>query len=311
MRFAVMGAGGIGGYFGAMLARAGREVHFIARGQHLEAMRREGLRIRSVAPGEFTVWNHFTDEPASVGPVDVVLFAVKSYHTEAAAEALVPQVEEDTAILTLQNGVDNEEKLAARFGRERVLGGAAYIFSIIAAPGVIAQTAGPRRIVFGELAGGESARGRRLLEEFRACKVVAELSGDIWKELWTKFLFICGLSGITAIARATVGELRGNPGTRELLREVMEEVHRVGLARGVRLDADAVEKSMGLVDGLQPAMTSSLAYDLEHGKRLEVEALFGTVSRYGREAGVPTPANDFLCRVLALEEEKRRKAGGA
>ncbi len=289
MRVAVMGAGGLGGYFGGLLARAGHGVTFVARGAHLEAMRRQGgLTVRAAeeewfAPGEAV---------AAPGgdPADLVLFTVKSYDTEEAAARIGPVVGAQTAILSLQNGVDNEETLARTYGAGRVLGGVVYILAAIQAPGVVQQTAGPRTVVFGEWRGGMSARVRRLEGVLAEAGWRVTATDDVLREKWVKFAFICAQAGMTALTRLPIGEIRTCPPTWAMFRQIVEEVVAVGRARGVALGPEVVEAHLQLAQRLEPEATSSLYHDLTGGRRLELEALHGTVVRYGREAGVPTPA---------------------
>ncbi len=303
MKIAVMGSGGVGGYFGGLLARGGEEVTFIARGAHLEAIRRNGLEVRSV-PGDFRVRAAATHEPASVGPVDLVLFAVKGYDTEAAGEQIRSLLGPETTVLCVQNGVDNEEKLERLLGVGRVLGGVVHILSTIAAPGVIAQTAGPRTLKFGEMDGRVTPRAERLLQVCRHAGILAELSTHIQVDLWEKFLFIGAQGGVTAVTRLSIGEILACPETTALYRGVMEEIAAVGRARRVPLPQDAVERAMAFARSLQPHMRSSLAHDLSQGNRLEVETLAGAVVRYGREAGVPTPLNFAVYACLKPFHEK-------
>lgn len=304
MRFGVMGTGGVGGYFGAMLARGGKEVAFIARGAHLAAMRKEGLRVESAAPGDFIAREGalFTDSPAEAGPCGVILYCVKTTADADAIPALAPMVGAGSVIISLQNGVDSEERLAAAYGAERVMGGAAYIFTSIAAPGRIRQIGGPRRLIFGEPAGGTSGRGARILAEFREAEINAELSGDIRAELWTKFIFICAVGGMTALTRAPIGEIMAYEGARSMMREAMREAFLVGRARGVNLPDGADEERFRFLDKQNPASKGSLCHDLEAGRRLEIDALCGAVSRMGAEAGVKTPCNDFLFHALKLAD---------
>jgi 2-dehydropantoate 2-reductase len=284
-----MGAGGLGGYFGGLLARAGHDVTFIARGAHLEAIRRQGgLRVRAV-DGEWFVPARATEAPAA-GPADLILFTVKSYDTPAAAAVVGAAVGTGTSILSLQNGVDNEEVLAQRYGSARVLGGVVYIFAGIAAPGIVAQTGGPRRVIFGEWADGRSGRVRRLEGLFREAGWNAEASPDIVRDKWAKFAFICAQAGMTALTRLPIGEIRASPPTWAMFRQILEEVVAVGRARGVALAPDLVEQHVAFAERLEPSGTSSLYNDLVAGRRLEIEALHGTVVRYGSEAGIPTPA---------------------
>ncbi len=303
MKIAVMGTGGIGGYFGGRLAYAGEDVTFIARGAHLEAIRKNGLQVRSVA-GDFHVHPKATHDPSAVGPVDLVLFCVKAYDTDAAGLQIRSMVGPQTTVLCLLNGVDNEEKLAAILGEERVLAGVVHILSTISAPGVISQTAGPRTLRFGEKDGRITGRVERILRVLKGAGIDAALSTRIQVDLWEKFLFICAQGGVTALAQLTVGEILACPETTALYRGVMEEAAAVGRAKGVALPADAVERAMVFARGLQPGMRSSLAHDLSQGNRLEVETLAGSVVRYGREVGVPTPFNFAIYACLKPHHEK-------
>ncbi len=303
MRFGVMGTGAVGGYFGGLLARAGMEVRFIARGEHLNALRKEGLRVESVEPGDFTVRNAlFTDNPAEAGVCDVVLFCVKTTANDAAIPAVRPMVGPESVIITLQNGVDNPERLAAEHGGERVMGGVAYIFSSLVGPGRIKQTGGPRRLVFGEMQGGMSPRSERILSALEAAGINAALSPDIQVELWRKFILICGLSGMTALTRSSIGEILSYEGTARMMREIMREVYAVGRAMGVRLSEGTDEKCFQFAQQQNPASKGSLCHDLEAGRRLEIDALCGTVSRLGKEKGIATPLNDYLYHTLKLAE---------
>jgi 2-dehydropantoate 2-reductase len=288
MKVLVMGTGGIGGYFGARLARAGEAVTFVARGAHLEAIRQRGLTVRSSREGEFTVRAPATDDPGTAGPADLVLFCVKSYDTESAARALSPAVGRETVVLSLQNGVDNEERIGAVLGADRVLGGAAYILATIEGPGVIAHAFGGR-IAFGEMDGAPTPRARRVLEAFERAGIPAELSPRIRAVLWEKYLFINALAGMTALTRCPVGVVRTLPETRQMFRLLLEEVAALAKASGVELPPQAVEATMEATDALGAAFTSSLHHDLTHGKRLELEALQGHAVRLGERLGIPTP----------------------
>ena len=246
MRLAVVGVGALGGYFGARLRQADGDVRFLARGRHLEALRTRGLRVQSVfgdvalAPEQVPA----ADDPHQIGPVDVVLFTVKSFDTQEAARLLPPLLRPDTAVISLQNGIDNEEKLGAEIGAEHVVGGAAYIFAGLVEPGVVRHSGGPTRIVFGELDGRRSAR----LEVFRAaCERAgfgAEIVADIRAALWTKYAFICAQAGTTAAVRQPIGVIRETPATWALFRHIVEEAWRVGRAEGVRLPDDLVERQL-------------------------------------------------------------------
>ena len=307
MRIAVMGSGGVGGYFGGRLAHAGGDVTFIARGAHLEAIRRSGLQVKSVA-GDFHVHPKATHDPGDVGPVDLVLFCVKAYDTEAAGIQIRPVVGPQTVVLCLLNGVDNEERLAGILGEEHVMVGVVHILSTIGAPGVVSQTAGPRTIKLGEKDGRASDRARRILAVLTGAGIQAELSTQIQVDLWEKFLFICAQGGVTALGGLTIGEILGCSETAAFYRGVMDEVAAVARAKGVALPRDAVDRNLAFARGLQPGMRSSLAHDLSQGNRLEVETLAGSVVRYGRETGVPTPFNFAIYACLKPHHEKAQAA---
>jgi len=288
MDILVMGSGGVGGYFGAKLARAGEAVTFVARGAHLDAIRAHGLRVKSSAEGEFVVRAPATDDPGEAGPADLVLFCVKSYDTETSARALAPAVGARTAILSLQNGVDNEEKIGAIVGPGHILGGVAYVFAAIESPGVIVHALGGR-IVFGELDGSESARAQRIREVLDRAGIAVELSTQIQRVLWEKFIWIVALSGLTALTRCPVGVVRSVPETRTMFRLILDELVALAKGTGIELAPAAAEAVMMVTDHLPPTAYSSLHYDLTHGRRLELEALQGHALRLGERLGVPTP----------------------
>ena len=287
-----MGAGGIGGFFGARLARSGEAVAFIARGEHLRAIRAAGLRLRSVE-GDFAVDAPATDAPAEVpgliGPVDLVLFCVKLYDTEAAAEALRPLLGPDTAVLSLQNGVAKEGVLAPILGPERVLAGLCSAFVAIEAPGVIRHSHGGS-IVFGEPDGRTTERAARFLEAGRKAGFRIELSADIRRAQWEKYLMILALSGLSALTRRPMGEIRTCPESRRLYRTVFEEVAAVARAEGVDLGDDIVPRTMALGDALRPDSYSSMYHDVTRGRRLELEWLHGHAVRLAARHGILTPA---------------------
>jgi len=299
MKVAVFGAGGVGAYLGGRLAQAGADVHLIARGDHLAALRESGLQVESVA-GDFEVDLPATDDPAEVGPCDFVLFTVKAYDTESAAAQLGPLLGEHTAVITFQNGVDNEARIAGAVGREHVMGGVAQIFSTIGAPGVIQHTGGPARFVFGELDGSRSERAERFLDACeRATGVDPELSTDVEVAVWEKAAFICAQSGMTAAVRLPLGDIRSVPESWGMYRRVVEEVVAVGRAAGVDLSGDAVDRLVDFAEGLEDDAYSSLHYDLTHGNRMEVEALYGAVRKRAGANGVEVPMNEALYAILA------------
>lgn len=287
MRVLVVGAGGVGGYFGAKLARAGTSVTMLARGPHLDAIRRDGLRVRSLIEGEYVVP---VEAVAAVGstPTDAVLLCVKSFDTETAVESIRSAVGPDTAVLSLQNGVDNEEKIDALLGAGHALGGAAYVFATIEAPGVIVHRfAG--RIVFGEMDGRPRPRATHLHDAFAAAGVPVELSADVRRALWEKYLLISAQAGMTSLTRCPTGVLRETPETWAMYRRIVEELSAVGRAAGVTLAPDAVETIMKQAAAIGADTYSSLHHDLVTGKRLELEALHGHAVRLGERLRVPVP----------------------
>jgi 2-dehydropantoate 2-reductase len=298
MRVTVMGSGGTGGYFGGLLARAGEEVTFIARGAHLAAIRARGLTVHSRLAGNFTVPARATDDPAASGPADLVLFCVKAYDTESAAERLQPAVGPDTVILPVQNGIDSAERIGRIVGSERVIGGLAGVSSVVEAPGIIEHRAGPDVIQLGELDGPPSPRTERIVEVLRRAGVKAQVRPDMRVALWEKFVLICGLSGLTALTRLPLGAVLACPETRALFRQVMEETQAVGRAGGVPVPQEHAERMLKFFEGSDPAIRGSLYYDLAAGRRLEIETLNGTVVRLGEKHGAPTPANFAVYAAL-------------
>ena len=298
MRIAVVGAGGTGGYFGGLLARAGQDVTFIARGAHLEALRARGLTVESKLAGTFTIPVQATDAPSEVAPVDLILFCVKTYDTDTAAESIRPLIRPDTMLLSLQNGIDNEEHIAWAAGHTLRIGAVAYVVSAIKAPGVVAQTAGPGKIILGELSGGASARTERLRDVLQRAGITAEVHPDIRVVLWQKFLFICAFSGVTAVTRLPIGAILADSVTRGLFRGEVEEVEEVARADGIDLPADCVEQTLATAAAVEPWGRGSLYHDLAVGRRLELESLNGEVVRRGREHGIETPLNFAIYAAL-------------
>jgi 2-dehydropantoate 2-reductase len=298
MRIAVVGSGGTGGFFGGLLARAGEEVIFIARGDNLEALRSQGLTVRSRLAGEFTLPVLATDSPEEVGPVDLILFCVKTYDTDSAAESIRPMLDADTMLLSLQNGVDNAERIAEIAGHQPRLGAVAYVVSAIEAPGVVAQTAGPGKILLGELAGGTSERTERLHDVLQRAAIAAEVHPDVRVAIWQKFLFICAFSGVTALTRVPIGPILADPETYALFRGTLEEAEAVARGGGIELPEDCVEQALAMATAVEPWGRGSLYHDLAHERRLELEALNGEVAHRGREHGIPTPLNFAIYAAL-------------
>ena len=304
MKILVTGAGAIGGYFGGMLARVGEDVTFLARGHHLDAINRRGLKIESVSDGKFTVAAPAVDQPDGSWTADLVLLCVKSYHNETAFAAMGPAVGEGTAILTLQNGVGSGDQLAAAFGRDKVLLGVAYIEAARRTPGVVAELGGERRIVFGEEDGAQSPRAVAIRDVLQRAGLDVELTSDVLQALWNKLVMICALSGMTCITRASFAEAIDNPGTLDLTWRVVREAAAVGRARGVNLAADVVESTMDYFQRFKNELVSSMHSDLEAGRPLELGVINEAISRFGKEVGVATPANDFITACLTLADRR-------
>jgi len=288
MRIVVMGTGGTGGYFGAKLARAGEDVTFVTRGRHLESIRTQGLRVRSAVEGDWVVKAPAVERLDGQPPADMVLFCVKSFDTEAAAAMLEPVIGPETGVLSIQNGVDNEEKLIRILGAGHVLGGMAQVFATIEGPGVIRHVQ-LGRIVFGEMDGRETKRAQAFLAACRKAEIPTEISGNVVLTLWQKYVFLTAHAGMTAITRCPAGILRRLPETRLMYRRLLGEMVAVARAAGIALDDGFVEQSFTLLDGMAESFSSSLNHDLTSGKRLELEALHGHAVRLGERHGVPTP----------------------
>src|SRR5438132_663290 len=301
----VMGSGGVGGYFGAKLQRAGERVTMGARGPHLEALKRSGLAIRSAVEGDRVVRPAAVERLEGVDRADAVLFCVKSFDTDDAAARLWSILGPETPVLSLQNGVDNEDKIDAKLGAGRAMGGVAQVFATIESPGVIRhQAAG--RIIFGEMDGKVSERAERLRDAFARAEVPVELSKGIRRALWEKYLLICAVGGTTAVTRETLGVVRDTPATWRLFRAIVEEVAAVGRGAGVDLADDAVEQIVKFAETIPPGNRASLAQDLLQGRRLELEALHGHATRLGERLGVPTPAIFAVYAALSPHAAGRR-----
>ena len=307
MRIVVFGAGGVGGYFGGRLAQSGEDVIFIARGEHLRAIRESGLRVDSVK-GDFVVHHaKATDDLARVGTADVALVGVKAWQVPEAAQAMRPIVGPDTCVVPLENGVEAPIELAAVLGDGNVLGGLCQIGSFIAGPGHIRHTAIDPYVAFGELDNRPSERAERLRRAFARCPgVTVEIPPDIRAAMWRKFVFIAAISGVGALCRVPVGAMRSVPQTRQLLEEAMREALAVASALGVALPEDTLEKTMAFIDNMQPEATASMQRDIMAGRPSELEAQNGAVVRLGREAGVPTPVHNFIYGLLLPMEMKAR-----
>jgi 2-dehydropantoate 2-reductase len=301
MRFAILGSGAVGGYYGAKLARAGHDVTFVARGAHLAAIREHGLQVRSPMLGDFTVRAAAEEDTRRVGPVDLVLLAVKAYDNATALPLIPPMIGSDTAVLTIQNGVDSPSEVAAVVGEDAVLGGTTYIATAIGAPGVIEQTGTHRRIVFGEVFGGlprESDRVRRIHEALSGADIQADAAADGRVPIWEKFIFLVALAGFTGATRLPIGPVWSDPFIRARFLDGCREVERLARAEGVDVAADRIEQIERYVASIPGTMRSSLLIDLAQGKRIEVEALLGSVVRRAARLGVAVPIIATLYAVL-------------
>ncbi len=298
MKIAVMGAGALGCYFGGRLAASGAKVSFIARGAHLEALQREGLKIESPLGDLHLPQIQATSNPADIGPVDLVLFLVKLYDTEAAAEAMLPLLGSNTAVATFQNGVNSTDRIAAVAGHDRVISGIALIPADVRAPGTIRHSGPFARLVFGEADGSESQRCKLFLSALETAGVDAALIPDITVKVWEKFIMLSALSAITALARLTIGQVLADPDCAGLLRNAVEETCAVGRKACPQLPEDAKARGMATLEGLPSGVRASMLDDLERGKRLELMDLSGEVVRLGELHGIATPVHSVVARAL-------------
>ncbi len=298
MRIAVVGAGGVGGGYGAALAHAGADVTFIARGAHLAAMRKDGLRVESPRGDTHLMPTRATDDPASVGPVDVVLFCVKLWDVESAGAAIEPMVGPDTAVITLQNGVDAHERLIPILGAKAVMPGVANISATIAEPGLIRQTGTVMRMVFGEPDGSRSKRAEAFLAMCGKAGIAGVLSEAIMTELWIKFVLLASNAGIMALARLPVGKLRGDPDIDAVFAAAYGEAAAVGRAAGVALPNDIVERTFDFNRNAPAHLMPSMGVDLLRGNRIELPWLSGKVVELGKRHNVPTPTHALMYAAL-------------
>ena len=312
MKIAILGSGAVGGYYGARLALAGHDVTFIARGAHLAAIRARGLEVKSSTLGDFIARAPAEDDTSKVGPVDLVLYAVKTYDNPTALPLLAPMLGASTVVLTVQNGVDSPGDVAAVAGEGRTLGGTTYIATALEAPGLIVQTGTHRRIVFGEAFGDlprVSERVRTIPEALSGAEIQSEAVGDGRVPIWEKFVFLASLAGFTGASRLPIGPVWGDPFTRAMFIAGCREIEAVARAEGVPVAADVVDRMGPYIDAIPGSMRSSLLIDLQAGKRIEVEALQGTVVRRGAALGVPTPIMSTLYSVLKLHSQGKRADG--
>jgi len=300
---AVMGAGAVGGYFGARLAASGNEVSFIARGKHLEAMRADGLKVKSIQ-GDLHIRSRFTSEPKEIGPVDLILFCVKSYGTEGAVKELAPLVGKETVILSLQNGVDNPDRIAGVWGKSHTLAGVVYIAAQLPSPGTIKHSAGGR-IVFGELDGGVGEKTKKIHQVFAAAQLPCAISTEIRKVMWGKLVWNAPFCAIACLTRATAQEIVESESLKKLAIDCMEEVREAGRCQGVELEPSAIEEALKLSRNLGDFKPSMLQ-DLEAGKPLEHEAFNGIVVKLLSRAGKEAPINRIFYAALQFFDKKNR-----
>lgn len=298
MKIAVIGTGGVGGYFGGRLAESGSDVWFVARGRHLEEMRRCGLKVKSRLGDILIKPVKATDNTAEIGSVDLVMIAVKLADTDAAIETAKPLLGPDTAVVSLQNGIEAVERLTAAFGKQRVLGGVCHIAAVISGPGIILHTGTMARMTIGEIDGSMSKRLEAIAEACKQAKIDFIATPEIEKAIWHKFVFLSSFSGVTTLTRLPKGPIMAEPETRALLSAAIAEAVAVARARGVKLDDDLVEKLMKFAEGLPDDMKSSMLGDLERGARLELPWLSGTVAKLGASLGVPTPVHKVIYQAL-------------
>ncbi len=307
MKIMIMGSGGVGAYYGGLLAQQGNDVIFIARGAHLQALRANGLQVKSVHGDFHIVPVKATDTPAEAGVVDLILFCVKTYNTDQAVKAIQPAIGAQTVVMSLQNGVDAPERIGKIVGMEHVLGGVTHISSALEAPGVVKQVSQFRRIAFGELDGSISPRAQGMDEVLRSTGITVEITRDIRKVLWTKLIFISAASGLGSLTRLPMGNYRSVPETRTMIGGLMREVEATARAQGIALDADVVEKSLKFMDDAAPHIKASMQLDVEASRRTELESMIGVIGRRGRELGVPTPVADMVYASLLPGEIAARK----
>ena len=309
MKIAIIGSGGVGGFYGGRLANIGCDVNFVARGAHLAAIREHGLKIENKTQGDIHLPQvKVTDDPATIGPVDLVIIAVKLWDTEDVVRKVKPIVGPATAVMSLQNGVIKDDIMRREFGAAAVMGGVGYVATHISRPGVIDQVGTMQRLVFGEYDGRRSPRAEKLLELLLKAGIQAEISDDVRRTLWEKYTFLVAFSATTTTMRTTIGPICANPQTRAFLFDLMKETVDVGRALGVALPADYAAQRLALADTMPPDMTTSMHHDFERGNPLEVEWLSGGVVQLGRTVNVPTPCNRAVWDILALRAHGRQGA---
>lgn len=306
MKIAIMGTGGVGGYYGGLLALQEHAVTFIARGAHLRAIQEKGLQVHSVH-GDFHVFPaKATDNPVEIGPVDLILFCTKTYASDEAAWQVKPIIKPETTVMSLQNGIDVLERIGVVIGMGNMIGATTWISSSVEAPGVIRQVSQFRRVVLGELDGQVTPRARAILTAFQETGITVERSDDILKVLWTKFIFISAISSVGSLTRLPIGEYRDVPETRAMMIGLMREVEAIARAQEVALDQDVIEKSIDFIDNAAPHIRASMQVDVEADRQSEIESMVAVIGRKGRQLGIPTPTADLIYAALLPVDLKAR-----
>lgn len=306
MKITMYGTGGVGGYFGGRLAQAGNDVSFIARGEHLTAIKRAGLHVHSIK-GDFLIEQpSVTDKPEKIGKVDAIFVCIKTWQVTEAAEAIKPLIGPNSVIIPTLNGVEAVDQLSAVLGPEAVLGGVAKIFSYIEKPGVIAHIGHEPAIALGEINESTGNRVQRLADTLEAAGIIAEQPTQILSAIWKKFIFTSGWGGLGAISRAPIGILRSEPKTRAVIASCLHESEQVARAKGIELPSDIVQRTWEFIDNLEPKGTTSLQRDIAAGRPSELDAWNGAVVRIGKELGVPTPTHELITSALQPLEKRAR-----
>ncbi len=309
MKIAMIGAGGVGGYYGGLLAQQGEQVTFLARGAHLQALQERGLQVKSIH-GDFNLHPvRAVSSLSAAGPQDLVVFCVKTYDTARLAQEILPVLGDETMVLSLQNGIDAAEQIGAVVGMPRMLAGATWISSAIQAPGLIQQVSQFRRVVLGELDGSFSPRLQAVYRVFEKTGITLELSQDIRKVLWTKFVFISAVSSLGSLTRLALGDYRAVPETRAIMAGLMGEVEAIARAAGIGLEADVVEKTLAFIDQAAAGLRGSMQNDIQAGRRTELESMIGVIGRMGRRLSVPTPVADLVYAALLPVDLKAQGIG--
>ncbi len=307
MNIVIYGTGGVGGYFGARLAQSGNTVTFIARGKHLEAIQQNGLQLKSIKGDYLVKPANATASISEVQNIDLILVCVKTWQVAEVAEKIKPVLSENTMVISLLNGVENQDVLCSEIDKKHVLGGLCKVVSFIEDYGIINHVTYEPTIVFGELSNLKTTRVLELEKTFKSAGITTKLANDIQKEIWTKYLYITTVSALGALTRATHGEMLASAQIREMMEKTAQEIYAIAMAKGVNLAENIIEKQFEIIESLPYETTASLQRDIMDGKPSELEAQNGTVVRMGKELGIPTPINDFIYYCLLPQENKTRK----